>query len=83
MSKETRPARNFAAVTTHDTDDNLLIGDSFPPRGIYVGGAGDIVAVDEQGNTVTFTAVPVGTILPIRPKRIGTASTATLMVALY
>lgn len=50
---------------------------------IYVGGAGNITAV-VNGAAVLFTAVPVGTILPVRATRVNsTATTATAMVALY
>ena len=50
---------------------------------IYVGGAGNITAV-VNGTAVLFTAVPVGTTLPVRATRVNsTATTATAMVALY
>lgn len=52
---------------------------------IYVGGGapGDIKADDDQGHTgVTFKAVPVGTTLKGRFKRIyATGTTATFLVA--
>jgi hypothetical protein len=32
-------------------------------RGIYVGGAGDVTLKGLDGNNVTFSAVPVGTVL--------------------
>lgn len=52
-------------------------------RAVYVGGAGNIVAVDDAGTAVTFSAVPAGTVLPIEAKRINaTGTTATLLVAL-
>lgn len=47
---------------------------------IYVGGLGSVSVVTEAGTTVTFTAVPVGTILPIRTQKVLATSTATLMV---
>lgn len=55
---------------------------------IYVGGAGDIKAnmIDDGGQavTVTFKAVPVGTLLPIRPTRVwSNGTTATLLIGLY
>ena len=53
-------------------------------QGIYVGGAGNMTAVMEDGTVATFTAVSVGSILPIRAVRVNaTLTTATLMVALY
>ena len=53
-------------------------------QGIYVGGAGAIAAVMEDGTVATFSAVPVGTLLPIRATRVNsTNTTATLLLALY
>lgn len=68
------------AITKSDTAD--IVGP--PTRGVYVGGTGDVVAVmQEKGNTVTFTAVPAGSILPIAVTRINaTGSTATALVGL-
>jgi hypothetical protein len=54
------------------------------PRAIYVGGTGDVTLVTLNGETVTFKAVPVGTILPVRASFINsTSTTATLMVGIY
>jgi len=78
-SELSAPAKSAAAITASDATD---ITDT--PRAIYVGGAGNIAAVMATGEVVTFTAVPAGTILPIRVKRINaTNTTATAMVALY
>lgn len=69
----------FFAITPSDT-----VNFSFTVRGIYVGGAGAVVAVNEAGTAVTFAAVPVGTILPIRATRVNaTSTTATNLVGLY
>lgn len=65
---------NESANVTHTT------------RAVYVGGTGDLVcelADDADGTTVTFTAVPAGTILPIRLRKMRTASTATSVVGIY
>lgn len=68
----------FAAITKSDT--TVLTG----VRAIYVGGTGDVSVDDQDDAEVVFKAVPVGTILPISPKRVNsTNTTATLMVALY
>jgi hypothetical protein len=56
-----------------------------PPliRGIYVGGAGNVAVKMENDQVVTFTAVPVGTILPIVCKQLrSTNTTATLCIGL-
>lgn len=75
----TTSAASFAAITpSNSTDLDELT------KAIYVGGAGNIVAVDWLNNTCTFTAVPAGTVLPIRVRRINsTSTTATALVALY
>jgi hypothetical protein len=73
------PASGGEAVTTHDTTEFATVS-----RAIYVGGAGDVAAVMADGSVLTFSAVPAGTLLPIRCKRINsTNTTATLMLALY
>ena len=52
-------------------------------RAIYVGGAGNIAVVNEDDTVVTFTAVPVGAILPVTSKRVNAVgTTATLLVGL-
>lgn len=72
------PGYKFAAITKSDTVDIPLT------RAVYVGGAGNVVAVDADGTQTTFSAVPAGTWLPIAVRRIdSTNTTATLMVAIY
>ena len=63
------------AITASDTASNAY-------SGIYVGGAGNVTVVTEGGTTVTFTAPPVGSILPIRTQKVTTATTATLLIGL-
>lgn len=54
-----------------------------PADGIYVGGAGIVVAIMPDGSAQNFTAV-AGEILPIQTIRVNsTTTTATLMQALY
>ena len=66
------------AITTSDTVDLAKVTD-----GIWVGGAGIVVAVFQNGRTANFTCV-AGQLLPLRVKRVNaTSTTATLMVALY
>ena len=61
------------AITKSDTESNAF-------SGIYVGGAGSVTVVTEEGTTVTFTAPPVGTIIPIRTQKVLAATTASLLV---
>jgi hypothetical protein len=56
---------------------------AIPAEAIFVGGAGIVVAVYENGATDQFTCV-AGEILPLRTIRVNsTTTTATLMAALY
>jgi len=79
MASENFAARNAKAITPSDT-----VALSPIPDRIYVGGAGNIVCRLMGDNAdVTFSAVPVGTVLPIRAQYVrATSTTATLMVAL-
>lgn len=52
-------------------------------RAIYVGGAGNVAVTTIGGNVVTFTAPPVGTIIPIETSLVmSTNTTATLLIGL-
>lgn len=56
------------------------------PQGVqvYVGGAGNVTIQDMAGNTVLFTAPPVGSVLPVRATRVmATGTTATLLVGCW
>jgi hypothetical protein len=64
------------AITPSDTLEQFF-------KSIYVGGAGNVTVITEAGSTTTFTAPPVGSIIPIRTKRVmATNTTATLLVGL-
>lgn len=79
MSSEIiRPAASAAAVTK--SDSTVLTG----VRALYVGGAGDVAVQFPGGaSTVTFSAVPAGSILPIQVVKVMDATTATAIVALF
>jgi hypothetical protein len=66
---------NFVAITPADATVLSLI------RGLYIGGAGTVLAKNVSGQVVTFTCV-AGQKLDIAPIAIMTASTATGIVAL-
>lgn len=71
-------AYDAAAVTPSDTTH---LGNG---RGLYVGGTGDVSVVTSKGTTVTFPAVPAGTILPIMVSKVrSTSTTATNIVVFY
>ena len=73
------PGDRLTLVTPSDSTD--LTG----ARGVYVGTAGNValMAIGDSA-AVTFTAVPAGTILPIRIKRVmSTNTTASTIIAIY
>lgn len=72
--------RSAEAVTPSDTVNFTNI-----TRGLYVGVAGDLsLEMEEDGTTIIFTAVPVGTVLHVRCTRVNaTNTTATNITALY
>lgn len=78
MARLIDPATIFLTITPSDTAP-ISGGAS---RGIYVGGAGDLV-VGTPGAPVTLKAVPTGSILPIQTNFVmATGTTATNIVAL-
>jgi hypothetical protein len=69
--------RAGAAVTPSDSA-------SFQPcRALYVGGAGNVVVVFENDTTLTLTAVPAGSFLPLRIKRVNSTSTTASSMAVF
>lgn len=73
------PARGGFAITTSDSTD--LAAET---RAIYVGGAGDLVAVLASGDEVSFVGLAGGTLLPVRARRIkATGTSATHLVGLH
>jgi hypothetical protein len=69
-----------AVVVTPSNSVNL----TGAPRALFVGGAGNISLVTAAGNTVVFTGVAAGSILPVRVQRVNlTDTTATNIVAIY
>lgn len=76
MSHREYVANDWSAIAPHDTNTVQV-------NGIYVGGAGNVRLISENGGNETFAGVTAGTILPVFGKVIvHTDSTATLMLAL-
>lgn len=76
----TSPAENAAAVTPNDSTDLTTA-----TRGLYIGGAGDVVVDMVGGETsVPFTGLIAGNVYPLRVIRVrATGTTATDIVALW
>ncbi len=56
---------------------------AIPCEAIWVGAAGVVVAIMQDGTAVSFTCV-AGTLLPVRAIRVNSGSTtADLMIAMY
>lgn len=73
------PYDHGVAVTTSDTVDLVDVSCA-----LWVGGAGNVKVDTLGGETVIFTAVPAGTELKIRAKRVyATLTTATNIVAMW
>lgn len=78
VSSMADPARNAFVVTPHDV--NLL---KAPCRSLWIGGAGTLTVITLGGDSVLFSGIPAGTIIPIQATRVmATGTTATLIVAL-
>ncbi len=76
----TMPAENYIAAVL-DTDLGPV---DIIPRAIYIGGDGDVVALNDVGDPITFVGLKGGVIYPIRVARINTTgTTATGIVFLY
>ena len=76
VADRTNPADRWYSITPNDAADLAVI-----PRAILCTAAGNLVAVDAAGTSLTV-ALTAGQFLPIRPTRVGTASTGSF-AALY
>ncbi len=77
------PARRAFAITPDDDQDLAYL-----PRAIYVGKTGDITVcfIDDENDTspILLAGVKVGTLLPIRVRRVmATGTTSTDLVGLF
>lgn len=73
------PAPRAAAITPSDTDNLAQYA-----RALYVGVGGDVKVTTLGGDTVTFTAVSGGGVLPICVRKVfSTGTTATNILALW
>lgn len=81
MSSQNNPSYQYESVTP---SDSVNFTGGRVCRALYIGGAGNLVAVDKNGTAVTFSGIAAGSVLPIRCIRVNaTSTTATLIVALF
>ena len=72
------PCGYAEAVTPSDT-----VSLTISSRALYIGGAGNLTVLTVGGQTVTFTGVLAGSIIPIRVSRVNaTVTTATSIVSI-
>lgn len=70
------PAMSAKVLTKSDTTTY-----DPPFRFLYVGGTGDVRVITPDGSDCIFSAVPVGTVLPVIVSQLmSTSTTATLVV---
>lgn len=74
---DTGPAVLGFGIIASDTNDLQEI-----TRAIYVGAGGDLVVEMAWGGEVTLKAVPGGTLLPLRVRKVLAATTASYLVGL-
>ena len=75
------PAEHAYAATANNTGDQPYVS-----RAVYVGATGNLnvaLASDTANTIVSFVAVPAGTTLPIRVRRLYSTTTANSVVMLY
>jgi len=74
-----RQYMNAFAITPHDTNALAITAEA-----IYVGGAGAVKVTTAGGSTVVFSAVPAGSVIPLKCNLVFAAGTdATALVGLY
>ena len=75
----TSPAGRAVAVTPSDSADLAT-----SCRALYIGGSGNVALITVGQDTVTFTNLPSGALLPVRTSRVlATGTTATSIVAVW
>ncbi|MHC0055454.1 spike base protein, RCAP_Rcc01079 family [Actibacterium sp. D379-3] len=78
-SSLTAPVRDAAAVTPSDAAALPVLS-----RALYVGAGGDLAVVTAGGQSVVFTGVPAGSLLPVRAARVlATGTSAGAILALW
>lgn len=69
------------AYTIYQASSQTTIGNA--GCALYVGGAGNVVVTTIGGDVITFSGVTAGSILPVQVVKVASATTATLINALW
>lgn len=80
-AEKLQTARYHASVTKSDTID-IPAKNGLRPRALRIGGAGDVIVLDESSDSITYTCV-AGEVLEIQAKRVMNGTTATNIVAWF
>jgi hypothetical protein len=81
MSKDFSYAIGAFAVTP---SDETVFATPVRAKALYIGGTGNVAVTLVDDTSVVFSAVPVGSILPVNVKKVlATGTTATLILCLY
>lgn len=87
MAKKTNPSPTFPMFPGGALDADARKSDTVNlpyPSVIYVGVTGAVKVMTSEGDTVTFTGVPAGNVIPVQVIRVyATGTTATSLVAIY
>ena len=93
MPDQNDPLSNFPGGIESPAENSYIIvpsdsaNTSFTTRAVYVGGGGNLnveLESDAAGANTIFTAVPAGSTLPIRVRKVhSTSTTATAIIGLY
>lgn len=76
---QTGPFSTYSSAKTITPSDTV----AQTYRAIYVGGTGNLTVKTAGGDSTTFNAVPVGTIIPVETQLVNaTGTTATFLVGM-
>lgn len=77
-------SQSYLATGAKSVTPSDSVGMGVTNAGLWVGGAGNLSVLMEDGSTATIAGVQAGTLLPIRVTRVNsTSTTATSILALY
>ena len=81
MSRTTVVVGQYVSAVPVVTSDTVPL--TVTAAGLFVTTAGNLVFIDEAGNTNTVTAATIGQIYPIRTSQIKATGTTATVSALY